>query len=198
MSSFHPYRKRPMAALSSARKRSRVAVRSFRPRTEVKHFDVYESTSIINTPTMNVLGLIAEGSDSVDRIGRRILPISLDLALVCSGGGAAGPYLMRVVVFRCKGKYTTTGTDYVASFGAMPNPDRCTVLFDEVLATGNNDQAGPTFHRKIKLGTKVLSFTSSAAADDQDGQIVAYTMTPSDYAADPVRTIKTRLWFKDQ
>lgn len=79
----------------------------------------------------------------------------------------------------------------------MPNHDRCSVLMDEMFVlTANSDAL--KFKRKIQLNGKQIAFTGSAAADDQDGQIICITVAASDYANDPVATTISRLWFKDQ
>lgn len=70
--------KRKHEESGKARKRVRPFLFSRRPRTEIKFYDTGNTGGITNTATVRVLGYIAEGSDSTNRVGRRLQPVALD------------------------------------------------------------------------------------------------------------------------
>lgn len=70
--------KRKAVGSGGSRKRVRMLPFSRRPRSEIKYYDTGNSGGITNAATVRVLGYVAEGSDSVNRVGRRIQPVSLD------------------------------------------------------------------------------------------------------------------------
>lgn len=183
-------------------KRARIAIsRGFRPRSEVKHFDFLQTPAFAKAAgSDHFLGAVAEGSDSTDRNGRRIFPISLDLKFTTASETLTSGYC-RILVIRSKGKYTLTQSDYLATYLSGPNIDRCSVLYDKLLVASSfvttSGQSGPSnsINLRIPLGKKQITFSGTTGADDQDGQIIILVYSNAD---DYFKySVYSRLWFKD-
>jgi len=168
---------------------------SLKPRSEIKHKDYLLSFVNITGGAVAPVSAIGEGTDSTDRIGRRIALKNCQVKLSVYSGGAGNPAETRVVLFRAVGPLGAFA-DYLTDASSPVNPDRAKVVLDcmqVVTADHNND-----FHidQSINLKSKMVKYTTDTATSDQDGQLsILIAYSPAGTA--PVINGWIRVWFYD-
>lgn len=179
-------------------KKAKTAIRrSFKPSGEAKHFD--SASGIVafnNTHAVIKLSDISEGSDSTNRIGRRITAHKLELRLSIAETGTETT--VRCIVIRCVGKYTGTPSNYLSAWNVPTDADRCYCLYDNIFTLTANDKHQHSIVKTINLHNLKLKYTGSGATDDQEGCLIFMCVANADPANDPTYTGSTRLWFYDQ
>lgn len=175
-------------------KRHRSVARSFRPSGESKHFNgLWDETSFTHTGAILKMSDIAEGSDNVNRIGRKCNSTKLEVHLnVHIGGAYAVP--IRMVGLKLKGKYTGSLTDYLSAYNSTPNSDKAYTFYDHIDYV-TSERPVFNLNRTFKV-SNTLKYMGTGATDDQDGAIVFILMS-LDVTTDPVYSGSSRLFFHD-
>jgi len=173
------------------------------PRPEVKYYQGSFSAAVSSVPNNLNVGLIAEGNDVNNRIGRRVTPKSLILKgqLLASVGALSDNWNQaRLLLLRIRGKYSGTPLDYITGVMNMPLLDKCQVIWDQLYQlnkTTADVPIGIAINKRFKLNGAPISWSTGAAGDDTNNQIILVLVSDSSTIEHPTFNIVTRMFFTD-
>lgn len=179
-------------------KRARVAPRAIaRPlylRPETKVFPLTFSQSFTDTGAALGLSDIAEGIDTPNRIGKRVMVKRIQIRASVRETGTAS--FVRICLMRVRGLYTGTITDYLPTYRTAPTNDRAYIVWDHFTFLGLNGDSSLDINKDFKVNT-LLRFNGANGSDEQDGSYVLIVMADADHANDPKIEGYSRCWFTD-
>lgn len=164
---------------------------SLKPRSEIKHKDYILTATAFTAGAVAPVSIIGEGTDSTDRVGRRIALKNCQVKFCIQGSSTAR---FRVVLFRSVGPLGTFAS-YLSAYNAPVNPDRAKVVMDKYV-NGCPGIDAANIDMSINLHNSLVKYTADTATSDQDGQLGILLATDAVAAGQQIDG-HVRTWFFD-
>jgi len=162
-------------------------------RSEIKHFSInWLAVSVADSGTVTQLSNIAEGTTSHDRIGSKVMPLTLvwHFVLHNSTGAALDTYNQIRILFARNSTYDTTPTDFIADYSSEPKYDFTSVIKDKLIGTGSSQTSTgegavtythptPSYEGKLRLSRKIMKYSTGSGSSQKENILWCIMMSDS-------------------